>query len=322
MNFNFGEVLTKAWKITWKYKVLWLFGMLASCGQGGSNSSNVRNSYDSGSNRIPPEMAYQITNAADQMVRWFGENKWAIFALVALLLVLMAIQIFVNTVGAAGLVRGAYHADAGVEKLGFGSLFRESLGYFWRQFGLGLVIWLPFFIIFFGVLFGMFFLALQGRDPSAMGIGMILLIVGLCCCLFPFMILLGLFSSQASLALLTENLGVFASIERGWNVLTKNFGVLFLMWLILAGIGFVIGLVVAIPVLIVVFPLLFSFMEGGIQSWQPFIIAGVVLLLYSPIHWFLRGVLMTFTQSAWTLTYLRLTVKPEEPVIVLPEANA
>lgn len=29
---DYGEVLSKAWKIIWKHKILWLFGILASCG--------------------------------------------------------------------------------------------------------------------------------------------------------------------------------------------------------------------------------------------------------------------------------------------------
>ncbi len=34
---DYGEVLSKAWKIAWKFKVLWIFGILAGCGasQGG-----------------------------------------------------------------------------------------------------------------------------------------------------------------------------------------------------------------------------------------------------------------------------------------------
>ncbi len=39
MNFNFSEVLTRAWQIIWKHKVLWIFGILAGCGQGGGGSS-------------------------------------------------------------------------------------------------------------------------------------------------------------------------------------------------------------------------------------------------------------------------------------------
>ena len=45
MNFNFGEVLTRAWQITWKYKVLWIFGILAGCtngGGGGGGNSGYR----------------------------------------------------------------------------------------------------------------------------------------------------------------------------------------------------------------------------------------------------------------------------------------
>ena len=32
---DYGEILKKSWNITWKFKVLWLFGFLASCGKGG-----------------------------------------------------------------------------------------------------------------------------------------------------------------------------------------------------------------------------------------------------------------------------------------------
>ena len=28
MNFDFGDVLTRAWKITWKHKVLWIISIL------------------------------------------------------------------------------------------------------------------------------------------------------------------------------------------------------------------------------------------------------------------------------------------------------
>ena len=48
---DFGEVLTKAWKIIWKFKVLWIFGILSSCGQGSGNSGNpggVQYSMDKG----------------------------------------------------------------------------------------------------------------------------------------------------------------------------------------------------------------------------------------------------------------------------------
>ena len=42
MNFNFGEVLTRAWQITWKYKVLWIFGILAGCSEGSGGGRRRR----------------------------------------------------------------------------------------------------------------------------------------------------------------------------------------------------------------------------------------------------------------------------------------
>src|SRR5258706_12413885 len=43
ININIGEVLTKAWKIVWKFKVLWIFGILASCGA--NNNARFNNSF-------------------------------------------------------------------------------------------------------------------------------------------------------------------------------------------------------------------------------------------------------------------------------------
>jgi len=46
---DYGEVLSKAWQITWKYKVLWIFGILAGCGgQFGNNSFNYSLGGDGG----------------------------------------------------------------------------------------------------------------------------------------------------------------------------------------------------------------------------------------------------------------------------------
>jgi hypothetical protein len=30
-NIDLGEIITKSWKITWKFKVLWIFGILSGC---------------------------------------------------------------------------------------------------------------------------------------------------------------------------------------------------------------------------------------------------------------------------------------------------
>lgn len=323
MNFNFGEVLTKAWKITWKYKVLWIFGMLASCGQGSNNSSNIRNSYDSGQNQMNPEMARQLEDFVQRMTVWITDNMWFVYLMVVILLLLILVQIFLGTTGLIGLIRGAYQADGGVETLQFGALFRESLRYFWRMIGMGLIIWLPFFIVFIGSMLAFVFstIGIGGMDMNAFGGAMALFLIGFCCCLIPFTIVLGMYYAQAERALVIEDLGIFAAIQRGWQVFKGNLGPLAGMWFILLILGILAGILISLPYLIVVLPLMINFITGKIESWQPFVNAGIVMLCYYPIFWFLSGLLRTYIESVWTLTYLRLTRKPEETVIV-PEANA
>lgn len=323
MKFNFGEVLTQAWKITWKYKALWIFGMLASCGQGSSNSSNIRNSYNQEQNQINPEMVRQLNEFVQRIMVWITDNMWFVYLMVVILLLLLVVQIFLGTTGLIGLIRGAHQADGGVETLQFGTLFRESLDYFWRMLGMGLIIWLPFIIIFIGAMFASIvsIISLMGGDANVFGSAMALFLISFCCCLIPFVTVVGLYYAQAERALVIEDLGIFAALQRGWQVFKGNLGPLAGIWFILLIVGMLAGILISLPYLIIVLPLLINFMTGKIDSWQPFINAAIMMLCYYPIFWFLSGILRTYTESVWTLTYLRLTRKPEETLIV-PEANA
>ena len=72
-----------------------------------------------------------------------------------------------------------------------------------------------------------------------------------------------------------------------------------------------------------VFPTIFAFAMGEGQTFAPLYIALACICLYAPLSWVLNGILTTFTQSAWTITYMRLTQKPEIPEApVFAEPNA
>ena len=93
------------------------------------------------------------------------------------------------------------------------------------------------------------------------------------------------------------------------------------MAIILAVIGFVAGLIIAIPVLIVVVPAAIAFAVGDAESWNPLIFAGICLCLYIPVSLLLNGILISYTESVWTLTYMRLTRKPDSNDIVTPSTG-
>src|SRR5512143_1869682 len=103
MAFNFGEVLTRAWQIAWKYKVLWIFGILAGCaqGSGGSSAGNGMrwNQGGNGSSPIPPNMERTL----EQMGNWIEANWWVLIVAAIGVLLLMALFIFLGTIGRIGL---------------------------------------------------------------------------------------------------------------------------------------------------------------------------------------------------------------------------
>jgi hypothetical protein len=320
MNFNFGEILTRAWQIAWKNRVLWIFGILASCGRGGSNFNSSSFQGDGGTG-TPPDLPPQFM----EFFQWIEQNLTAFVAgIIALACIIWIVTIFLSTIGKIGLIRGTAQIDAGAEGLIFGQLFSESTPYFWRILGLSLILSLPFFI--FAIIVAAFAIfgiaASQGSDTPGLGFfATFPLLIGCICLLIPVMLVLGVIFRQAENAIVLEEMSVMPALSRGWEVFRNNLGPIILMAIILAVISFVVGFVIAIPVFVILVPAFIAFMAGEAQNGTPLAIAGICVCLYIPISLLLNGIAIAYTESAWTLTYLRLT-KPQiaEP-IVLPEAN-
>lgn len=319
MNFNFGEVLTRAWQIVWKHKILWVFGILASCGQGSGNfnsNSNIRN--DSSNFNPPPQML--------EWARWIENNVAAFIAiLVAVVCIILIITTFLSTIGRIGLIRGAAQAEGGAENLVFGQLFSESMPYFWRSFGLSLILSLPVLVFAaFAAVFVVAAAASENNPSAALGSLAILPILLGCCCIFvPLMLVLGVIFGQAQRAIVLEDLGVMPALSRGWEIFKANLGPVIILAIILGVIGFGVGLVLSIPLLAIVVPAAFAFAFSQTQNMTPVIFAAICFCLYLPVMWLGQGILISYTESAWTLTYLRLTNKnnttgPATPEPVIP----
>ncbi|HQX15665.1 MAG TPA: hypothetical protein PLA27_04530 [Anaerolineales bacterium] len=322
MNFNFGDVLTRAWQIVWKHKILWVFGILASCGRGGGSfNSNTGGGGNGGGGDQPP-------NIPPQMLRWFQTIEQnlttIIIVLVALFCILWIVTVFLSAIGKIGLIRGTAQADSGAEKLVFGELFSGSVPYFWRMFGLSLILGLPAFIV--GIVIAVVvvggLVASGGGDTAILGmLGMMPIMIGCLCLLVPVMFVLGMIFRQAENAVVLEEMGVLPAITRGWEVFKANLGPIILMAIILGVIGFVASFVIALPIFVIVFPAMIAFMAGQGQNLTPLYLMGACLCLFIPVAWLLQGIITAYTESAWTLTYMRLT-KPQDAAPAIVEANA
>jgi len=307
-NFNFGEVLTRAWQIIWKHRVLWIFGILASCGQGRGGSSSGGNGGSNG-NGFNPNMSPRMLEFSNWMESHVMQFVIILFAFICIVWI---IALILSSIGKAGLIRGASQVESGVESLIFGQLFGESTPYLWRIAGLSLILTLPVFllavVIAAAVIMGV--VASAGGNSAVGVLGIIPVMLACLCILIPVMFVAGMIFRQAERAIVLEDLGVMPAISRGWEIFRANLGTIILMAIILAVIGFAIGLIVAIPIIIIVFPTLLAFFVSGAQSASPLIFMGVCICLYLPVALVLQGIATSYTETAWTLTYLRLTGKP------------
>lgn len=322
MNFNFGEVLTRAWQIIWKHKILWVFGILASCGRSGGNfNSNFNSGGGNGGGGQP-------TQIPPQMMRWLQtieQNLTTIIIVVtAVVCVIWIVTIFLGAIGKIGLIRGTAQAEGGAESLVFGELFSGSVPYFWRMFGLSLILSIPAFLvaIVVAVVVVGALAASGGSDAGVVAVfSSVPLLIGCICLLVPVMFVLGMIFRQAENAIVLEEMGVLPSITRGWEVFKANLGPIILMAIILGVIGFVAGIVIAIPFFLIVFPMMITFMVGQGQNMTPLYLMGACLCVFIPVAWLLQGIIIAYTESAWTLTYMRLT-KPQDAAPAVVEANA
>jgi hypothetical protein len=295
---DFGEVLSKAWRIVWKHKVMWIFGILAGCGSGGGGGGGGSGTNWQQGSPFSAGGTGDMERYVQQAGQWISENWWIVALIILVLLILWALALFLGTIGKIGLIRGAFRVDGGAEKLGFGQLFRESLPFFWRVFLLSFLIGLAFLILFLP-------LALFGIVTAGVGF---LCILPLLCVLVPVLWGVGIVLHQAESAIVIENARMLEGLRRGWDVFRKNLGPMLVIWLISAVIGVVVGLVVALPMLVVVVPSIVGFaISRGDLPVTALLVSGLCFVLYLPVLLVVHGILSAYIQSVWTLTYLRLT---------------
>lgn len=298
---DFGEVLSKAWKIIWKHKILWVFGILAGLGSG--VASNGSNSF---------RYTYQ-GNEYPQVQRFIENIPVWVWLLVALFIILVVIIVYIlSTIGRIALIKGTLQADEDAAGLSFGKLFSESLHYFWRIFGLSFLVGVVLFIVVLVFLVPIIVIGIA----SIVGI---LCVIPLICVLFPVSWLLTLFIEQSVIAIVLEDTGIFDGLSRGWNVVIKNIGAMILMALIIFIGGGIVNFVIALPLFLIVMPLVINLIASNGQYVGTGLVVTIVLfIVYLPILLVATGIAKAYISAAWTLTYRRLTGKRPSLPAVLP----
>jgi len=300
---DISAIFKRAWEITWKHKGLWVLGILANCSGGSSSqgSSNVSRipEYRTGGGEFP------------QIERWFQaipEEAWIAIAIAAggVMLLLALVFWVLAAIGNGGLIAGFQMAETG-ETVTLASAFQQGISYFWKLLVIQLILGLASLVVFVPVIFG-------GAILSVLTLGIFLLcLIPLICLLIPLGIALTIYTLLTQIALIVEELDIVAAFQRAWEVFRSNLGQVVVMGLILGIGGFVVGLVLAIPFILIALP----FITGLIVGTDTSSVAGlsvtiIGMLLYLPVLLLAGGIMRTFITGSWTLTYRSLIASMAE----------
>lgn len=327
---DFGKVLTRAREIIWKHKILWIFGILVSCGgrgggpggMGGQGGINYQ--LDSGDLRNLPrgmeQFFFEMERSFERVPEW--TFLLVVVGLVALAVVVSLILFGLATFGRVALIQGTIQVEQGSEGLRFGQLARDSLPFLWRALGLNILIFILLFVTIIAlVAVGMVF------SVVTLGVGMLLLLP-LMCLFIPAMWFVGVVIEQANVALVVEDTGIGEALRRGWGVVRENVGNMVVMGLILILGGGIVSFVIGLPLVLALAPLLMGVIGGAVSGSGGLLvgglgIAGLCLVVYVPILIVLNGILMAYIETAWTLTYLEVRGQGEagEAREMIPETS-
>ena len=300
---DISAIFKRAWEITWKHKGLWLLGILANCSTGGGSqgSSNLSRipEYQTGGGEFP-----QI----EHWLQTIPEGTWIAIGIAVIggFILLALIFWVLAAIGNGGLIAGFHMAETG-ETVTLASAFQQGLSYFWKLLVIQLILGLASLAVILPLVFGGALLSIL-----TLGIGLICFLP-LICLLIPLGIALSIYTLLTQIALIVEELDIVAAFQRAWDVFRSNLGEVIVMGLILGVGGFVVGLILAIPFILMVLP----FITGLIVGTDTSTVAGLSLtligiLFYIPVLFVASGIMRTFITGSWTLTYRSLIEKVAE----------
>ena len=291
MNFDLGDVLTRALQITWKNKVLWLIGIAF-----GFLTSMVFPLMFS------PMLFPLLTQ--DSRINMRSAPGFMIGFIVLLFLFFVALYP-IGVLTQSSLTLGILNADrADSENLSAMDLLKRSRPFFWRVLGL---------MILFAVAMGLINLLIQAivflLTILTMGIATI--------CMMPLMLLMypALFGAmvwmeQSMNGIVVDNMSVMEAVKQGWNLIRHNLLPMSLLALVVYfGVGLVTGILI-LPMMMPLFFVQFSFLEHQ-TNWTILLASVLWTVAFIPLFAILTGISMVFTKSTWVLTYLRLRRSPK-----------
>lgn len=305
---NYGALIGRAWRLTWRYKVLWIFGILLALAAGGGTAGGGGGN-GGGAWSVPSTM--------------LGTEG---FLPVLASLVLLCCCAFLFLVVAAVIVQyvartALYRSVDQIEDAGVGPTWREGFRLGWsnralRMFLLDLIVGVLFvFAATVLMVVGAMPLLLLIIDNDAARVLGVLATIGLESLIILGLVVVGVIISVLSQfwrrEIVLADRSVGEAFSGGVALVRRGGGNVGIMWLLLAVIGLGFGLLMAA----FAFGLgILAFGTGGGLGYALYALTdspALAMLVGVPIFLLIimlpsaiiRGIYLVFDASAWTLVY-------------------
>jgi hypothetical protein len=279
---DYGDIIGTSFKVAWRYKSLWLFGLFASgYASFGTSWSEDRTSFGAEGTGLGP---------------FISDNLWLVPAVLGVMLLIVIAQLLLNAIATPALIDATNRITrGGIYK--FGVSLQTGVNFMWRMVVL-ILLHVFVYIGFFGimVLIGVL-LALALGWLAAVG----LLVAIPLAIIFVFGIE-NIFQ-LAYRALVARNASMSDALSEGWTLLKTNLGhcvVLFVLYVVLT---IAVGILVSIIVLMLALPFIAFLALADTDKW-------LMLLIGTPLFWIvllpISGFLGTVYENIYTIFYFRL----------------
>jgi hypothetical protein len=325
---DYVGIVKRAAEVTWRHKILWLFGFFVGSYSGMQSFNYSTGGEDWQGTQFTAEELPAETQAAFEEFGMTIENVVEtgliipiLLGILAVLMVLGLVWLVIRTAAQGGLIHLANEGLEGREVRGMKGWGR-GFHYWFRVFGVGFVLTLPFMILmllaFVGGGFALF-MTIAAAEAEAVGaaIGGALAILGVLALfgllLIPLAVVFNMVREVALRHVVIGDAAIWESIKLAWGELWGKQGV-FGMWLVQVLMAIAFGLLTGIVFLIVIvaalLPVGFLVFAGGPAGW---ILLGVLgfLTMIALILW--SSAYAAFRSAAWTEFYRRMVGTVEEP---------
>jgi hypothetical protein len=302
VNFDFGEVFTRTWQITWKYKVLWAVTILPFL---------LYFLF------FPIWLVFGFTrDLSPERMFGFMENQYFLIGFTIFELLFFAAMIFLQILSRASVTLGAFRVETDNQPITFIGLLKDGLGYFSRFLGLGLLLFVAAIVLFLT-----FFACIAAVMVGTAGVGAIL-VLPLFLLMYPLMFMGMAIMEQAESAIVADGMSIMESVKQAFELIKTHIWKYVLVTFVIYIGMYLLSAVIAFPLMFLMFPLMMRGTETGAEFNGMFGLQAVSMLVLFPLMTIIQGFALTYLKSAMMVVYLRLTRSPSAAQPVLQEVPA